>query len=122
MAPLHLTSCLFSTVVMHSFYRQVLGYHHIFLLLTVTSILFHTTHGDLIRKIDKFVAHLTYIMVVMDTKKVIAVNKPWLLFFPLLAACMWFGQSLFPKRAEEMHVCLHLTSVVGMHMYIWNLY
>lgn len=122
MPPLHLSSCLFATVVAHSYYRQVESYHHIFLALTVSSILFHTTHGELIRCVDKILAHLSYIMVVMDTPKAIAKNAQWLLLFPFVSACLWFGQSIFKSKSEWMHLGLHLASVVGLNVYLWVLY
>lgn len=122
MPPLHLSSCLFATIVVHAYYRQVESYHHMFLALTVTSILFHTTHGKVIRKVDKILAHLSFIMIVMDTPKTIAADSQWLLVFPFSAACLWFGQSLFESSKEWMHFGLHLTGVVGLHVYLWVLY
>jgi hypothetical protein len=121
MPPLHLTSCLLATVVVHAHYRRVESYHHIFLALTVSSILFHTTHGKYVRIVDKMLAHLSYIMVVMDTPK--AVKKAqWLLFFPFVVLCLWFGQSVFKSVMDWMHLWLHLTAVVGLHAYLWVLY
>ena len=122
MAPLHLSSCLFATVVAHAYYRRVESYHHIFLALTVSSILFHTTHGEIIRRVDKILAHLSYIMVVMDTPKTVAANAQWLLIFPLVSACLWFGQSFFPNSRDWMHFGLHLAGVCGMHVYLLVLY
>ena len=122
MPPLHLSSCLFATVVAHAYYRRVESYHHIFLMLTVSSILYHTTHNELTRRVDKLIAHISYIMVVMDTPKAVAANVEWLLVFPFMAACAWFGQSLLPGKKEELHFCLHLVGVVGMHVYLWVLY
>ena len=122
MMPLHLSSCFFATIVLHAYYIQIPIYHHTFLVLTVTSILFHTTHGEIIRRIDKFLAHFSFVIILMDTPKALAANAAWLLFFPTAAACMWFGQSLLPDRKNELHLCLHLFSVVGVHVYLWVLY
>lgn len=122
MPPLHLSSCLFATVVAHAYYRRVESYHHIFLALTVSSILFHTTHGKYIRLVDKILAHLSYIMVVMDTPKAVAADAQWLLLFPFVSACFWFGQTFFPSRRELLHFGLHLAGVAGMHVYLWVLY
>ncbi len=119
---LHLSSCLFATVVVHVYYLQAQSYHHIYLLLTVTSILFHTTRGDIIGLTDKIVAHIAYIMVLLDTEKAIAAEAEWLLLFPLMAACLWFGQSCLPALADDMHLGLHLVTVMGMHVYLWKLY
>ena len=86
MVPLHLSSCLFATIVVHAYYRRVEGYHHIFLVLTLSSILFHTTHHELARRVDKLIAHISFIMVVMDTPKAVAAHTEWLLTFPFVAA------------------------------------
>lgn len=119
---LQLSSCLFASIVVHAYYRQVESYHHIFLALTLSSILFHTTHGEGVRRVDKFMAHISYIMVIMDTPKAVEADAQWLLVFPFMAACSWFGQSLLPSRKDTLHLCLHLISVVGMHVYLCVLY
>lgn len=125
MAPLHLSSCLFATIVVHTYYRQVGSYHHMFLALTETSILFHTTHTEMVRRVDKMLAHLCFILIVMDTKKAVEANAEWLLLFPFSVLCLWFGQSLITSGStgkDWMHFWLHLTSVVGVHAYLWMLY
>ena len=122
MPPLHLSSCLFATIVVHAYYRQVDSYHHAFLALTLSSILFHATHNEIARRVDKFLAHVCYIMVVMDTPKAVEDDAQWLLVFPFLAACAWFGQSLLPGHKVKLHLCLHLVSVAGMHVYLSVLY
>jgi hypothetical protein len=122
MPPLHLSSCLFATIVVHAYYRQAASYHHVFLALTLSSILFHTTHNEIARRVDKFLAHVSYIMVVMDTPKAVDEDAQWLLVFPFMAACAWFGQSLLQKHKDKLHLCLHLVSVVGMHVYLSVLY
>ena len=118
---LHLSSCLFATIVLHAYYRQVDSYHHSFLALTVSSILFHTTHEEKIGMVDKLLAHICYIMVVMDTPKAVA-DAQLLLMFPFLTALAWFAQTFIPSKRDELHVCVHLITVVGMHMYLWALY
>ncbi len=121
MTRLHLTSCLFATIVVHSYYRKVESYHHMFLALTVSSILFHTTHNAIIRRLDKLLAHICYIMVIMDTPEALAIAQ-WLLVFPSLTLCAWVLQSFFPRKKDELHVCLHIISVIGMNVYLWILY
>jgi hypothetical protein len=122
MPPLHLSSCLFSTIVVHAYYLRMESYHHIFLALTMSSVLFHTTHGEIIRRVDKILAHVSYIMVIMDTPKAVESNTQWILVFPFLAACAWFSQSLLPDRKDTLHFCLHLIGVTGMHVYLNVLY
>lgn len=122
---LHLTSCLFATIVVHAHYRQAHSYHHAFLLLTVTSILFHTTRGSFIRRVDTLVAHAAYVLVSMDTRKVVSAadHTQWILLFPLAVALQWTGQRALSERAAvRMHALLHITTVVGMHVYLAALY
>lgn len=119
---LHLTSCLFATIVVHAYYRRAAVYHHAFLLLTVSSILFHLTHGEAIRILDKALAHATFVMVVLDTPKAIAAGAQWLLCFPLCASVAWFAQSALPLMRDDLHLCLHLVALAGMHTYLRRLY
>ena len=119
---LHLTSCLFATIVVHAYYLQNHIYHHTFLCLTVSSILFHTTHGETIRIIDKLLAHFSFIIILMDTPKALAANAAWLLLFPIAATCLWYGQSLLPERKHKLHFCLHLIAIVGVNVYLCVLY
>jgi hypothetical protein len=119
---LHWSSCLFATVVVHSYYIRSAEYHHVFLLLTVSSLLFHCLHHPVVRVIDKFLAHLAYALVVLDTPKAIDAHALWLLVFPVMAACAWFGQSFWPEHSSWLHLLLHVVGVVGMHVYLWVLY
>ena len=120
--PLHLSSCLFATIVVHAYYRHHVVYHHAFLGLTVSSILFHTTHYELVRRLDKLLAHVCYIIVVTDTPKALAAEQQFLLCFPFFAACAWFAQTFIPSKKDELHLCLHLIGVVGMNFYLLLLY
>ncbi len=97
-------------------------HHHTFLLLTVSSILFHCQHHEVVRKVDKVLAHLSYILVLLVTPKALAVDAAWLLVFPFLAGCAWFGQSFLPERSDQLHLALHLIGVCGMHVYLSVLY
>ena len=116
------SSCLFATVVMHAYYKQCVAYHHVFLWLTVSSLLFHCQHDPVVRVVDKFIAHLAYFLVMFDTPKAAADNALWLLVFPFTAACAWFSQSFWPDRSEQLHLAVHLVGVCGMHVYLWFLY
>ena len=120
---LRLTSCLFATVVVHAFHVRSVAYHHVFLAVTVLSVLFHCTHSRMIGYVDKIVAHLAYLLVLTDTRMAIQEGKGWLLVFPTWAAIFWFAQSFFdPARRSGLHVMLHVTAVVGMHMYLHELH
>jgi hypothetical protein len=116
------SSCLFGTVVVHAYQRRCTVYHHSFLLLTVTSILFHCQHHCVVRVVDKALAHLVFALVILDTPKALEKHAPWLLTFPLMAGCAWFAQSFWPERSDFLHLALHLIGVFGMHVYLWFLY
>lgn len=116
------SSCLFASVVIHAYHRQCTAYHHAFLLLTTTSILFHCEHHPVVRRIDKVLAHLVYALVLSDTSSVYALDALWLLAFPLSASCAWFAQSFWPEWSNRLHLALHLISVCGMHAYMCVLY
>ena len=119
---LELTSQAFATVVVHAYYRRCDTYHHLFLLVTVLSVLFHTTQGRVAGLVDKSVAHLTFLYVLSDVQRAIKARHHWLLIYPFSVLCLWFAQSVFPARSERLHACLHLVAVVGLHMFLWWLY
>ncbi len=122
MVGLEHTSTLFTTVVVHAFMKQLAVYHHVFLALTVTSIFFHLTHDPMIRVIDKVIAHVAFIaVVILDTQTALVV-APWVLGFPALCGGLWFSQSFFPEHSNALHMLLHISSVVGMHFYFEVLY
>ena len=116
---LALTSQAFATVVVHAYYRRVDAYHHIFLLVTVLSVLFHTTKGRAVGLLDKFVAHLAFLYVLGDMQRAVKAKQQWLLIYPFTVMCLWFAQGVFPSRAEALHGCLHLVAAVGLHLFLW---
>lgn len=119
---LELTSQAFATVVVHAYYRRCDAYHHLFLLVTVLSLLFHTTNGRVVGLVDKSVAHLAFLYVLSDVQRAINAGHNWLLIYPFCVVCLWFAQSVFPALAERLHACLHVVAVVGLHMFLWRLY
>jgi hypothetical protein len=119
---LHLTSCLFATIVVHAYYVKSTSYHHLFLAVTVLSVLFHTTKEPKIGLLDKLTAHFGFLVVLTDTRLAIEKHKAWLLGFPVWVTIFWFSQSLLPARSEQLHAMLHLTVVAGMHAYLHELH
>ena len=119
---LHLTSCLFATIVVHAYHLSNTTYHHLFLAVTVLSVLFHTTKSPLIGRVDKLTAHVGFIVVLMDTPLAIGRGSSWILVFPLCVILLWFTQSLVPAKSKQLHCMLHLTSVAGMHAYLHELH
>lgn len=119
------TSLLFATVVLHAYDARCVWYHHAFLLLTLTSVLFHCTHAPWVRIVDKSVAHATFFMVVVgDWDRAQSNGQQWLLAFPMLVACLWGAQSFCAsvQLKTRMHAWLHVVSVVGLHAFLDRLY
>lgn len=117
-----LTSQAFATVVVHAYYKRCDAYHHLFLAVTVLSVLFHSTKGSTARLVDKFVAHAAFLYVLSDVQRAVKSRQGWLLIYPFTVIVLWFAQSLFPARAERLHTCLHVVAVTGLHMFLAWLY
>jgi len=97
---LQLSSCLFATVVVHAYAARNAWVHHGFLTLTLTSVLFHTTHEERWR--------------------VLAGPSWWVLAFPLGTLACWGAECLFNegRGRDRVHLALHLVSLAGMHAYL----
>ena len=121
---LEYTSTLFSTVPFHAYYRRNAQYHHIFLLVTVLSILFHATNSTHIKKLDTITAHFAYLFMLWETFKAImhVRNGVWLALFPLSVLGLWGAEFKFPDHKDKLHIALHITSVVGLHLFLIKLY
>lgn len=116
---LDLTSTLFGTVVVHAYYARAEIYHHLFLLLTMTSIMFHATRASWVHNV---VAHVCFIsVVVLDTAMALSI-MPTLLLFPTGCACLWLAERVLPRGGEVLHVALHLLGAFGMHCLLAILY
>ncbi len=116
---LHLSSCLFATVVMHAYAIQDAWMHNAFLALTLTSVLFHTTHAECWRVLDKAVTHLVFGLVMLDTQRVLAGQYWWVVAFPVGTLALWAAESLCSGDTRaRVHLALHLVSVTGMHAYL----
>ena len=121
-AMLRVTSLLFATVVAHAYHARVASYHHLFLVVTVLSVLFHATKDRRVGIVDKFVAHCGFVFVLGDSQRAARSGQGWLLIYPLTVLCLWFAQSWLPARAERLHACLHCVAVVGLHCFLFWLY
>ena len=119
---LRFTSCLFGTVVVHAYYRRLEVYHHLFLLVTILSILYHCTHQRHVARLDKGVAHACFVFILRDTYTACEKGALWLLLFPLSVLVCWFGQSFAPSASDKLHAALHILTVAGLHCYLRVLY
>jgi len=133
--PLQISAALFSTVVVSAYYAQCAVYHHLFLLVTVFSVWYHSTHDSCIAIIDKCVAHIAFMTVIwLDFPKLKKKNS-WLVLFPLGVLLLWICEVWIMKKKKEeptplatpliiqrIHVCLHLIAIIGLHCFIFQLY
>ena len=113
------TSCLFGTVVLHAYHKHYTGIHHAFLTLTLSSIMFHTTHCTIIQRIDKLIAHCVTALVLLDAQRVVDRKAGYLLVSPACGLILWNAQSFYPHRRVLLHAALHCVFVLGMHAYLW---
>jgi hypothetical protein len=120
--PLQITSCLFASVVLHAYYLECTVYHHIFLLVTVFSVWFHGTHHPWVAVADKIIAHVAFTVPLFDIPMAVRMNRTWLVAFPLGAALLWLSETLFKEHRDSIHLWLHLTSIVGLHCFLSELY
>ena len=119
---LRATSCLIGTVVVHAYHLRLDTYHHLFLCVTIFSILFHCTQIALIRVADKILAHAAFLFIIGDSLTAVRTGNGWLLGFPTTVLVCWFGQSLFTQARNQLHVLLHLATIIGLHCYMHTLY
>ena len=107
------SSCLFSSVVIHAYYRQIMQYVAVYLVVTVLSIVFHAS-GRL-GVADKLAAHVAFCFTLADAYVAGASST---LAFLGLVACLWLLEAPFPKYATQLHFALHVATLVGMHTHM----
>jgi hypothetical protein len=113
---LHLTSCLFATVVIHAFYAHHELYHHLFLLVTICSIARYLTDNWWLHLLDAVAAHAACLAVLLDVET--PKDRPWIVVFPWAVVALWVSEQLLPAYANTLHAILHVNTVVGMHVYL----
>ena len=121
---LQVTSLLFATVVIHASFLDVASYQHIFSAVTVLSLVYHSTHDKWVGIADMIMAHFSMSFVLLwETQKLVMTNNEWLLLFPSLVTLLWVAEDQCrSKRSMLLHALLHVTSVVGLHAYLYFLY
>lgn len=121
--PLHVTSSLFATVVLHAYYRAgAAAYHHVFLLVTAFSVLFHTTHDPTVAVLDKLTAHAAFLVSTLDLPRAVATGHGWLCLFPAGVLALWVMEFIHTDRWAVLHAWLHAVSIVGVHAFLCALY
>lgn len=106
------TSCLFASIVVHAFYAQHAVYHHVFLGVTVCSVMRYLTEKAWVHKVDTVMAHVAFVAVCCDGP------HGWRLVFPMAVALLWMAEGLYPRHAWELHAALHVVAVCGVHCYL----
>jgi hypothetical protein len=119
---LHLSVCLFATIVIHAYYRRVERYHHMYLILIVSTFLLHSIQGKVVTSVTKILSQISFIMIVMETPKVMAIDAQWILWFPFATLCICFTRCIMPDRSNVLSLCRHWITVIGTHLYLWLLY
>ena len=119
---LHLPVCLFATIVIHAYYRRVERYHHMYLILIVSTFLLHSIQGKVVTSVTKILSQISFIMIVMETPKVMAIDAQWILWFPFATLCVYFTQFILPGSGNILCLCKHWIAVLGTHTYLWVLY
>ena len=133
MVSLCLTSFLFSTTVLHSFYTRDVLYHHTMLSVMALSIAVHTFHYiaksdqeisnyfKYICLIDRIVAHLAFCVVFCDMLMLVFAKSIWysgVLIFPYIILMSWILEHspTFKHMHRSLHTILHATSICAVHV------
>ena len=76
------------------------------------------------KTVDTITAHFAYLFMLWETFKTImhVRNGVWLALFPLSVLGLWGAEFKFPDHKEKLHIALHITSVVGLHLFLIKLY
>jgi hypothetical protein len=121
---LQLSSILFSTVVINSFYLNNYIYHHLSLLILISSIFYHGYEPKeryIIKIIDLVLAKYTYFhIIIYDTPKIIN-NCPYIIICPISILLLYISEYIWIKKAIYIHFILHIVSIISMHLYLYKL-
>jgi len=110
------TACLFATIPVHAFHARETVYHHLFLLVTVLSLLFHLTQDTRLRQLDTAFAHAAFLFMLMETCEQ---RDPLLALLPITVAVLWLLQTGAPPQTQNaLHAALHVVSVAGVHAFL----
>jgi hypothetical protein len=110
-----LSSFLFSSVALHAYISKSPAYLCIYIWVSTLSLIFHAT-GEL-GVFDKITAHLAFIFTLIDTHVYWPKNKQTIIYLGLVAG-FWLLQTPFPEHSVQLHVALHITAIIGMHIHL----
>lgn len=124
MKVLQLSSLLFLINVIYSYYLQNIIYHHFTLFITIFSILNHgyrVEEINIIKYIDKLLAHLFYLYIVIHETPIIFIYNQYIIIYPILLANIYLSEFIFPKYYIIIHLFFHIFSVISICIYLNNL-
>ena len=121
---LQLSSLFFTLNVIYSYNLQNMIYHHLTLFITIFSILNHgydINEKNIIKYIDKILAHFTYIYIVIhDTPNIIIYNQ-YIIICPILLIIIYLFEYKYPKYYIIIHFLFHILSVISINIYLYNI-
>jgi len=116
---LQFSSCLFSTISIHAYYKQNHFYHHLFLLITMLSILNHQEESITIKTIDIFIAHYTYFQINISDTPIVIRKKPLMIIPTVFIPFFYWCEFIYPFYAIEIHFILHIAMIITLHSYLY---
>jgi len=116
---LQLSSCLFSTLSIHAYYARNPFYHHIFLIITMLSILNHQEYNSIIKMIDIFVAHYAYFQINISDAPLVIRKKPLMVMPSIIIPLLYWCEFVYPFYEIEIHFILHFLMVATLHSYLY---
>ena len=116
---LQFSSILFGTVVSHAYYKREPVLHTLILMVTILSILNHSTHNSFINWIDMIMAHLLF---AYATFGLYMLSSPFLINV-FIILCLWIAEHYCSdlRTANNLHVLLHCFALLGLHGYLWSI-
>ena len=89
---LQISSLLFISNIIYSYYLQNNIYHHLTLLITIFSILNHgykLEEKNIIKYIDKIIAHITFFYIVVYDTPRIYINNQYIILCPIITGSIY---------------------------------
>lgn len=110
------SSLFYYFIVIVAFYLQHAFNHHMFLLVLVSSLIYHssTKQSKALRIADMVIAHTAFFTSFLDYYNLTKIKIYWPVVFQATVAMFYKLETIFPQHADEFHVMLHFTSTVGV--------
>ena len=122
---LQISSLLFISNIIYSYYLQNNIYHHLTLLITIFSILNHgykLEEKNIIKYIDKIIAHITFFYIVVYDTPRIYINNQYIILCPIITGSIYICEYILPKYNIIIHLFFHIAAVNSINIYLYYLY